>query len=199
MMTHRISPKINELQHHIITGTILGGSSIIMPKRGRNCYLSMRGRNIEWLRYKATQLEALASQDPITVEKTNRWHSVCYPVFSEYRDKFYNRKGERRLQIEELSGMWDVALAIWFGDCGKYRNGRVVLNTHIWKERGSKIIVKYFGFLGYHAEVIQERKNFRVRLDENSSKLFMRLVEPKLPYFFLSRQASTSHTPSRPQ
>ena len=167
-----------------------------MPKRGRNCYLSMRGRDIEWLRYKATQLEALASQDPITIEKTNRWHSVCYPVFNDYRDKFYNRKGERRLQIEELSGMMDVALAIWFGDCGKYKNRKVVLNTHIWKERGSKIIVKYFGYLDYKAELIQERKNFRVCLDERSSADFMSLVEPKLPYFFLSRRANPSHTPS---
>lgn len=161
-----------------------------MPKRGCNCYLSMRGRNIDWLRYKATELETLASQDPITVEKTNRWHSVCYPVFNSYREKFYNSKGERRLQIEELDGMWDVALAIWFGDCGRYKNGKVVLNTHIWREHGSKTIVKYFNYLDYDAEVIQERKNFRVRLDEKSSLDFMKMVEPKLPFFFVSHQAS---------
>ena len=199
IVTHRINPKINERQHHIITGTILGGSSIIMPKRGRNCYLSMRGRDIEWLRYKATEVESLASQDPITIEKTNRWHSVCYPVFNEYRTKFYNSKGERRLQLEELSGMWDIALATWFGDCGKYKSGKVVLNTHIWGERGSKVIVKYFGYLDYKAEIIQERKNFRVRLDEKSSMDFMRLVGPKLPYFFVSRQANQTGIPNYPQ
>ncbi|MHA2043197.1 MAG: hypothetical protein ACW99G_00300 [Candidatus Thorarchaeota archaeon] len=198
-MTHRINPKLDERKQQIIIGTILGGSSIIKPKRGRNCYLSMRSRDIEWLRYKATELESLASQDPITIEKTNRWHSVCYPLFNEYRGKFYNTKGDRDLQVEYLSGMWDVALAVWFGDCGKFKNGKVTFNTHIWKEKGSKIIVKYFSYLDYEAEVIQERKNYRVRLDEKSSADFMKIVEPKLPYFFVNRKTNQMNTPNPPR
>jgi len=187
-VTHRISPKLSDRQQHLVVGTILGGSSIIKPKRGKNCYLSMRGRDIDWLRYKATELMSLASQEPITVEKTNRWHSVCYPIFNDYRDKFYNRNGNRTLEVENLDSMKDVALAIWFGDCGKYKNGKVVLNTHIWKEKGTKSIIKYFGFLDYKAEIIKERGNFRVRLDERSSVDFLKIVMPQLPYFFITRE-----------
>lgn len=159
----------------------------------------MRGRDIEWLRYKATELDSLASKDPITVEKTNRWHSVCYPFFNEFRNQFYNNQGERRLKIEELSGLYDTALAVWFGDCGKYEKELVILNTHIWKEKGSKTIVKYFGYLDYKAEIFKERSNFRVRLDKRSSVDFLNIIGPALPHFFVTRWSIPSHTPSPAQ
>jgi len=63
----------------------------------------------------------------------------------------------------------------------------VVINTHIWKENGTKVISKYFGLLDYQATIFKERGSFRVKLSKESSKEFMRLVSPQLPEWFLRK------------
>jgi hypothetical protein len=201
-MTHVLSPKLNNRQRNIIIGTILGGSSVVKPSKGRNCYLSMRSKNIDWLRWKATELRSLATQEPITVEKTNRWHSICYPIFNEFREMFYDGK-DRVLTEDALDLLQDLAMGIWFGDCGRHENGLVILNTHIWKEKGSKLIVEYFDKLDWKAEVFTERKNYRVRLDEESSEDFLKICMPQMPHFFLNqatpfRSASQDQSPEPP-
>jgi len=179
-MTHMINPKITPNQKFLIIGTILGGSSIIKPKKGKNCYLSMRDKDISWLRFKADQLKELTSQSPMTIEKTNRWHSVCYPLFNEYYGMFYHGKN-RCLRSEHLNLLHDSSLASWFGDTGKCKGGKVFLNTNIWGKKGTESVVEYFESLDWRAEVVMERKNYRVRMHEESSEDFLKLVAPYLP------------------
>ena len=180
-MTHIISPKVTSRQRDFIIGTILGGSSVVKPSKGKNCYLSMRSRNFDWLRFKATELSSLASGSPITKEKTNRWHSMCYPCFNEFRDIFY-AKGKRRLDIENLSLLRDVTLAIWYGDCGHFKKETVVMNTHIWGKKGTATVKEYFGYLGYAPVVFRERGSLRVQLDKKASQDFLRIISPHMPH-----------------
>jgi hypothetical protein len=171
------------MMEDIILGTILGGSSIVCPNRGKNCYLSMRSRNLDWLRWKATELRPLASENPMTAEKTYRWHSMCYPIFTQMRSRFYGEG--RELKLEAFEQIRDTSYTVWFGDCGKISRGCVILNTHIWKEEGSHIIKEYFGLIDYNAEVIKERKYFRVKLDSDSSQDFLTLACKKMPNFMM--------------
>jgi hypothetical protein len=181
-----------ELQ--IVKGTILGGSSIVKPTGGKNCYLSMRCKNEKWLTYKASELAALSSYKPITIEKTNRWHSLCYPLFNDMRDFYYNAEGERQVTVDSLDalGLNSIAFMIWFGDVGQYRNNQVVLNTHIWGENGTNAIVSYFKLLGFDSQLVLERKNFRLQLDEKSSTQFMKMVTPLLPHSHI-QSLNTAH------
>jgi hypothetical protein len=182
-VTHLINPRISIREKQIIIGTILGGSSIVKPAKGKNCYLSMRSKNGLWLDFKARELSNFASAAPITIEKTNRWHSLCYPIFNDLRTSFYDKDGARRVKKEMVESLHDTALAVWFGDCGKYIDGEIILNTHIWKEKGSKVIKKCLGYCGWKAEIFMDRKSFRVKLDETSSKDFLSYVVPHLPPF----------------
>lgn len=179
-MTHMINPKITQVQHFLITGTILGGSSIIKPKKGKNCYLSMRDKDLSWLKFKADQLMELSSQSPMTIEKTNRWHSVCYPVFNDYRDKFY-KNDKRRLDPDSLNLLHDSSIAVWFGDCGKCKAGRAVFNTNIWGKDGTEAIAEYFSNLDWKCEAFLERGNHRVRLDAESTEEMLKMCAPYLP------------------
>lgn len=179
-MTHMINPKITPAQKFLITGTILGGSSIIKPQKGKNCYLSMRDKDFSWLKFKADQIKDLSSQSPMTIEKTNRWHSVCYPVFNEYREMFY-RGDKRRLDPDSLSLLHDSSIAIWFGDAGKCKGGRAVFNTNIWGKEGAEAIAEYFGTIDFRCEVFTERKNYRVRLDPESTEEMLKMCAPYLP------------------
>lgn len=190
-MTHVINPKLESRQLQIITGTILGGSSIIQPSNGKNCYLSMRSKDEKWLFWKASHLTTLSSNRPVTVEKTNRWHSLCYPVFNDFREKFYEGD-ERCLKLDEISLLQDVGIATWFGDCGKYARGEIILNTHIWKEQ-SETIVEYFSLIEIDSEIFKERNNYRVKISEKSSIDFFKLVLPHLPGFVQNRLSPPGH------
>lgn len=180
-MTHMINPKVTPSQKFIIIGTILGGSSIIKPKKGKNCYLSMREKDISWLNFKASQLSDFASSSPMTIEKTNRWHSVCYPIFNEFYDIFY-KEGSRQIKVDALNLLHDSSIAIWFGDAGKCKGKNAIINTNIWGEEGTSLINEYFKSLDWSSSVFKERNNLRVKLDESSSEDFLKMIAPYLPY-----------------
>lgn len=184
-MTHYINPKLSDRQKSIIKGTVLGGSSLVKPKGGKNAYLSMRSKDGKWLDFKALELKEVSSQEPITIEKTNRWHSLCYPVFSDYRKLFYENN-ERSLTIDTLDKLTltDIAFMVWFVDAGSHDKNGAIFNTNIWGEKGSEAVVKYFSFLDWKAEIFTERKGFRVRLDAVSSDKLMKMISPIFPHFY---------------
>ena len=179
-MTHMINPTVTAQQKFLIIGTILGGSSIIRPKKGKNCYLSMRDKDIDWLKHKADQIKDLASQSPMTIEKTNRWHSVCYPLFNEFYEMFYDN-GNRSLKMKDLNLLHDSSIAVWFGDSGKCNGKNVVLNTNIWGKTGTESVVEYLSSLDWKSSVFLERGNYRIKIDEDSSEEFLNMVASYLP------------------
>ena len=192
IMTHIIDPKHNRRELQVLAGTILGGSSIVKPNRGRNCYLSMRSKDTLWLKWKATELEKFASVDPFTEDKngTMRWHSLCYPIFNDFRDDFYNDK-DKILKLENIEGLVDIGLMTWWCDTGKIKDERAIFNTHIWGEEGSHVVSKYFELLDWESEVYRERKSFRVRLSKDSTKKLFSVIQPHMPHFMAVRANPT--------
>lgn len=183
-MTYYHNPPFTDWQKQIIMGTILGGSSIVKPKNGRNAYLFMRSINKNWLYYKTQELNGLSSQKPFTQEKnTLRWHSNCYPLFNYFHSLFYvNNK--KIIKKEALDVLRDIGLAIWYGDAGKLVKGHVIFNTHKFGEKSTQIAAKYFSLAGIgEAEVYRERKNLRVRLSEEATKNFINIISTPLPLF----------------
>lgn len=181
-MTHMINPKITHAQKFLIIGTILGGSSIVRPKKGKNCYLSMRNKDMQWLKFKSEQIKDLASPSPMTIEKTNRWHSVCYPLFNDFYAMFYEN-GKRKLKEKDLQLLHDSSMAIWYGDSGKYNGKNIIFNTHIWGESGTQLINEYFESLDWSSFVFLERKNHRIKLDKKSSEEFIKITSQYLPEY----------------
>lgn len=184
-MTYFSSPDITSWQKQIIIGTILGGSSLVKPSKGRNCYLFMRSKNRNWLLYKAEELKNLSSQRPFTEEgNTLRWHSNCYPIFNEFRDAFYVH-GKKSVSMPILDQLRDIGLAIWFGDCGRIKGNCIWLNTHKFGRAGSQMVAKYFNEVGIGADVATERKNLRVSLTVDGTQRFLATVAHQLPDFVL--------------
>ena len=88
-MTYQCGPVLKNDQKQILYGTILGGSSIIHPERGKNCYLAMRDHDNIWLTYKIEMLKEFFKLDQNTIKKdknTYRCYSVAYPVFNDIYD-----------------------------------------------------------------------------------------------------------------
>ena len=176
---HTINPTISKRQNKIIIGTILGGSSIVKPSKGRHCYLAMRSRNIKWIERKASELFSLSSDEPFTSSKhTNRWHSLCYPIFDEYRKMFY-KDGVRHIKSTILDTMYDLSMAIWYMDSGLYHNKEIILNTHVWGEKGTNTIERFFRIgLNFSTRITTDRGRFRIMINPDSSQVFFKIISP---------------------
>lgn len=165
-------------QKQVIIGTILGGTSVVMS--GKTPHLMMRDRDENWLRYKANELDCLSTENSFTVGPTCRWHSISHPDLNVFHEKFYLNK-KRCLNIEAFELLYDIALAVWFKDCGQILKGNVIFNTNIWGETGTKVCAKYFDLINYNYTILKQRGNYRIHLDQKSSDKFLTMIDPCLP------------------
>lgn len=191
-MTYFTSPTVTDWQKQIIMGTILGGSSVVKPGKGRNSYLFMRSKNREWLCYKAQELINFSSQRPFTQEGTTiRWHSNCFPLFNEYKEMFF-KSGKKMPTMEILDQLKDIGLAIWYGDAGFVKANHAILNTNKFGKEGSELIVKYFNEVGIEATLFENNSNYKVKMSEiGTDKLFYTIAHrlPEFMHIKLKRQA----------
>jgi len=183
-MTYYDNPSITDWHKQIITGTVLGGSSLVKPKKGKNCYLFMRSADKKWLEYKAYELSILASQRPFTKEgNTIRWHSNCYPIFTDYYNLFYSNK-TKSVSMNILDSLRDIGLAVWYADCGKIQKNKIILNTNKFGEEGTEIIAKYFSEVGFgKTYLIKERKYIRLEFSPDATSKFFLIVANRIPDF----------------
>ncbi len=173
-------------QRQIIMGTIIGGSSIVKPKNGRNCYLMMRSRNYKWLAWKANQLGHISSQRPYTKEnQTARWHSCCYPLFNEFREMFY-RDEKKTITMQALDLLTDLAWTVWYGDSGSLNKNCLWLNTHCFGEEGSNVVCSYFNSLQIECEVKIIRKAWRTVFSPFGTARFLATCCHHMPDFLLA-------------
>lgn len=183
-MTYYDNPSIIDWHKQVIMGTVLGGSSIVKPKKGKNCYLFMRSADKKWLEYKACELSLLASQRPFTKEgNTIRWHSNCYPIFTNYYNIFYN-ENKKMVKMDILDSLRDIGLAVWYVDCGKLHKNKIILNTNKFGEAGTETIVKYFNEVGIgETTLVHERKYIRLSFSEEATTKFLLIVANRIPNF----------------
>jgi hypothetical protein len=188
-MTYQNGPKIFDSQRQTLYGTILGGSSIIRPEKGKNCYLAMRDSNHVWLTYKVGLLKDFFKLDENTIKKdknTYRCYSVAYPIFNEIYDKFYE-DGVKVVKKEVLESLTDEAWMTWFVDSGRKSKRKAYLRTHKFGQEGTKIISEYFNSLDCDCETHQCRGRYEIVFSNKGAFEFLKYVAPRLPEFLVSQ------------
>jgi hypothetical protein len=188
-MTYQNGPKILETQKQILYGTILGGSSIIKPERGKNCYLAMRDSEFNWLSYKIEALKEFFKIDQNTIKKdknTYRCYSIAYPIFNDAFDLFYGQ-GIKSINKEVLEILTDEAWMVWFVDAGRKSKRKAYLRTHKFGEEGSKIIAEYFTSLDCECDVHLCRERYEVVFSNKGAHEFLSIIAPKIPDFLIER------------
>lgn len=184
-MTYQSGPILKETQKQVLYGTILGGSSIIRPNRGKNCYLAMRDHNNMWLDYKIQMLKDFFKLDENTVKKdknTFRCYSIAYPIFNDIYKVFY-RDAEKTINSSILEILTDDAWMVWFVDSGRKSKRKLYLRTHKFGEQGSQIICDYFNSLDCECAVHQCRKRYELVFNNNGATKFLDIIRPKMPTF----------------
>lgn len=184
-MTYQTGPNITEKQKQLIYGTILGGSSIIMPDKGKNFYLAMRSKNKEWLNYKIGILHNLFRNDKHNIKKdknTYRAYSISYPIFKDIHSLFYKGK-EKVVNKNILDILTDHAWMVWFQDSGRQSKRKCYLRTNKFKEEGTRTIFKYFNSLDCDCDIHKCRNRYEIIFTNKGSIEFLNIINPCKPDF----------------
>lgn len=186
-MTYQCGPVLKDSQKQFLYGTILGGSSIIRPERGKNCYLAMRDSDSVWLSYKIEVLKDFFKIDQNTIKKdknTYRCYSVAYPVFNDACDLFY--QDEKKVVTREmLEILTDEAWMVWFVDAGRKSKRKAYLRTHKFGEEGTKIISDYFNSLECSCDIHMCRDRYEIVFDNKGAYELLSIIAPKIPNFLI--------------
>jgi hypothetical protein len=188
-MTYQLGPELKNNQKQVLYGTILGGSSIIKPERGKNCYLAMRDRDYDWLLYKTAGLHEFFKMDENVIKRdknTFRCYSIAYPVFNELYESFY-KDGKKIITPETLEILNDVAWMIWFVDAGRKSKRKAYLRTHKFGEEGTKIICEYFNSLDCDCAAHLCRGRHEIVFSNRGAYEFLHTIVHRMPKFIMDR------------
>lgn len=172
----------------IIIGTVLGGSSIIKPSKGNNCYLNMRSKNYNWILYKIKELQDYGSRYEVN-KKDNAfiWRSDTNELFTKIYSMLYDENKKRIVSIEILDSLRDIGLAIWFGDRGEIIDGQISLDISNL-DRYGYIIRQYFNEIGLSCVLVKNKNTItRIYFTEEATKKFLMIVGEKLPFFMVDK------------
>lgn len=179
-----------DFQHQVLIGTVLGGSSLVKPPKGKNYYLSMRGKNEQWLKYKMAEMPDFFRS--ATIHKygnTFRCNSSCSNVLTEIKDVLYNGV-DRKVSMEVLDSLRDIALAIWFLDGGS-KTGRgkknAYINTTKFGEDGTNIVMRYFNEIGMDCNINRDGKRLKVLFGVEATIDLFKTIAHRFPNFMMDR------------
>ena len=177
-------------EHQVLIGTILGGSSLIKPPRGKNYYLSMRNKNETWLRYKMAEMPTYFKNPTLNFYSgTYRCNSSCNESLTNLRDYLYEGN-KRTIKMDVLDSLKDIALAIWFLDGGS-KTGRdrknAYINTTKFGEAGTKIVLQYFNEIGMSCNINRDTNRFKILFTVDGTTTFLKTIAHRFPVFMYDR------------
>lgn len=177
-------------EHQVLIGTVLGGSSLIKPPRGKNYYLSMRNKNEMWLQYKMAEMTTYFKTPTLNFYSgTYRCNSSCSEPLTKLRDYLYEGN-KRTIKMEVLDSLKDIALAIWFLDGGS-KTGRnrknAYLNTTKFGEAGTKIVLQYFNEIGMSCNINRDANRFKILFTVDGTIAFLKTIAHRFPVFMYGR------------
>lgn len=187
-MTYYVGPQLSEGQRQVLHGTILGGSSLVWPGKGRNCYLAMRDRDRDWLLFKASQMSGFFKEDSLVKRDNNtfRCYSIAYPVFNETYQAFYGG-GRKAVSRQILEGLNDLAWMVWFVDAGRKSKRKAYLRTHRYGSDGTELIGEYFNSLDCPCRPHLCRGHYELVFENAGAANLLKIVGRRLPKFMVDR------------
>jgi hypothetical protein len=178
--------EITNRQNQIIYGTLLGNGYI---SRSSPIYLGIsESHDHNWLFYKGMELESLEARTPTSpCGKVLKWRSKSDSAWNLYSAKFYN-DNRKKVDMDVLDQLRDIALAVWFGDKGFwYSNRRIGLRTTAFQEN-NHVIWSYFNEVGMPCDMkIDSHGATRIVFDREGTMRFLGTIAHCLPDFMLYR------------
>lgn len=189
----QVFEKEPNLLKQLILGSVLGdGYLTIVSGSNKNSRLHWGhgGKQKEYLQWKLDLLSKYELNSPSGIRKyvdiSDRYkkgYNVCYygrslfhPIFTKYRDVFYNKDRKKVIPDNSLSELDSFGLAIWYMDDGNVTSSSYQLNTQGFKESE----------LFYLQQVLLDKFDLRtsitsvgvIYITTRSSDLFIYLIKP---------------------
>ncbi|HUC95472.1 MAG TPA: LAGLIDADG endonuclease [Candidatus Saccharimonadia bacterium] len=175
---------LSSVQSAILVGSLLGDGTLRRQGNRKNALFEVNHSHkqkeyVDWKwqhfhKYILTQPKARKSNG---FRIAYRFTTQSLPIFTEYYRWFYsNGKGKEiptNLKLNKLS------LAVWFMDDGSMSYSSFYLNTQQFslseQEFLIKLLLKTFGL---NSALNRDKKYFRLRINNESSKLMKKIIEP---------------------
>lgn len=169
---------LNEREYQIITGTLLGTSSIVFPKKSKNPHLLMRSTKKDsiWLRCKAFELKKLSRPKSFIEDNYSyRWNSMSSELLIQFYNIFY-KNNEKNISVELLESLKPLSICCWFLDkgfineyeCGfKFNENKKSLNN----------ILKYFDLISLPLK----KNNHSYIFEEKNIAMFFKIIKNHIP------------------
>ncbi len=176
--------------YQVLIGTVLGGSSIIRPPKGKNYYLSMRNHNKDWLTWKALNMpEFFANPEPADYNQSYRCNSSCCKELTEIRPQLFDGN-KRNITADILDRLMDTALAVWFLDNGGKtgrNNKNAYLNLTRFTEPSIDLIVDYFCSLDIPCKSHTTSYRTRLYFTVEGTEVLLKTIAHCFPTFMYDR------------
>lgn len=179
-----------EVKSQVLLGTVLGGSSLVRPPKGINYYLSMRGQDETWLRYKMEELKEFYVDPKVRKYGTTlRCNSCCSDRLTDLHSALYEDT-KRKADIRVLDTLRDIGLAVWYIDNGgKTGRGRknAYINTTKFGEDGTETVLEYFQAVGMPCNVNRDGKRLKVLFTVEGTLSLFKTIAHRVPTFMEHR------------
>lgn len=176
--------------NQVLIGTVLGGSSLVRPPKGKNYYLSMRNKNEMWLRYKMAEMPSFFKSPTLhKYGSTYRCNSSCSEMLTELHHSLYEGN-KRKISMDVLDSLHDIALAIWYLDGGS-KTGRnrknAYINTTKFGKEGTETILQYFNELGMFCNLNRDGSRMKILFTVDGTEKLFRVIAHRFPNFMYHR------------
>lgn len=160
------------------------------PPKGINYYLSMRGQNELWLRYKMLEMSTFFSDPKMhKYGSTFRSNSCCHAELTQFRELLYEGN-KRHIKMEILDRLMDIGIAVWYLDSGG-KTGRskknAYINTTKFGEEGSKIVMQYFNEVGMPCNINRDGTRLKVLFSVDGTLTLFKSIAHRFPTFMYDR------------
>lgn len=166
--------------NQIILGTLLGNSKLVSSDEG--ICLCMRNKDAEWLKSKAYDLKKY--EDCFYLSKrTYHWKSKPDEVFNEFNDMLY-KEGQRKITFNILDTLRDIAISVWYGDCGCLvgrSRTNACLRTQSFGNEGNGVILEWFNSVGIECNLNKHRNDYVLVFTHKGTKILFKMISPLLP------------------
>ena len=171
--------QLNDFQHNMIVGTILGDGHVLRTTMGFCLRLKHSLKQRKLLEWKHKVLINIAT--PIKIYKDSCYfRTVTHPVFTNYRAMFY-RSSRKIIPREFMNVINPVALATWIMDDGTNELGHsrsLRINTQCFsmteQKKIQRVLRTKFGLI---ATLNKDKNMYRLRIAKSSMNQLRTLVE----------------------
>ena len=114
--------------------------------------------------------------------KGNRFRSKLHPIFTEIRERYYDKQGHKRVQYNFIKDIDSLGLAIWYMDDGYVTKNSCIISTCSFTLEEQQVL----------ANILLEKFNLHFNIGKNDNSMYLqakdfpKFVEIVSPYIIPS-------------